>query len=251
VSIHGTKAIEHVRPATLTASVVEALTDAVVRGDFPAGAPLPTEAALVAEFGVSRSVVREAIRQLATLGLVESHQGSRTRVAEADAWNHLAHEILDARMRAGTADDVLLHLLELRRALEVEAATLAAQRADDGDLARIAERLRWLDDHLDEDDIAAFVEGDLAFHDAILRATRNPLLPQLVDQLRPILATARTISVRSRPGGARQSQIEHRAISDAITAGDADAARATMTHHLDWTADLDLSARNQRLRRKT
>ena len=189
--------------------------------------------------------MREAVKHLSVMGLVESRQGRQTRVAPYEAWNHFAPEILSARREVGAVEDVLLELLELRRIIEVEAAALAAARATRGDLDAMEAALAQLDGSID--DPHGFTQGDIAFHDTILRATRNHLLPRLFDVLRPLLEFGREISVSTRPLGPRVSQDGHRAVYEAIRAGSAEEARRSMEEHLSWTADLDFSERLVRL----
>jgi DNA-binding FadR family transcriptional regulator len=113
------------------------------------------------------------------------------------------------------------------------------------DLDEMTSALAVLDDSLQ--DARRFTRADIAFHDTILRATRNHLLPRLFDHLRPLLEFGREISVDARPQGPELSQAGHRAIFEAIRDGSADEARARMEDHLSWTADLDFSERSVRL----
>jgi DNA-binding FadR family transcriptional regulator len=230
---------------TLATQITRQLILGILRGDFQPGADLPSEDRLSQEFGVSRPVVREAVKHLAALGLVESRQGRQTRVGQYEAWNHFAPEILSARREIGAVEDVLLELLELRRMIEVEAAALAAVRASPADLEAMEAALDDLDVALE--DARRFTQGDIAFHDTILRATRNHLVPRLFDVLRPLLEFGREISVSTRPLGPRVSQEGHRRVFEAIRAGSPGDARKAMEEHLSWTADLDFSERNVRL----
>jgi GntR family transcriptional repressor for pyruvate dehydrogenase complex len=214
------------------------ITKAILRGDMAAESFLPTENELGDAFGVSRPVIREAVKQLSVLGLVQSRQGQGTRVAARTAWRHFAPELLAARLETEAGSELLLELLELRRIVEVDAAALAARRANDADLAAIRRQVGASEVHLD--DLDAFVEDDVAFHATILLATRNQLLAQLIEQFKPLLRAARRVSASSRPGGVAVSQQEHRAILDALERRDESAARAAMSEHLSWTADLDL-----------
>jgi DNA-binding FadR family transcriptional regulator len=230
---------------TLASQVSRALMLGILRGEFPPGGEIPSEDQLAREFGVSRPVIREAVKHLSVLGLLESRQGRQTRVAPYASWNHFSPEILAARRETGAVEDVLLELLELRRMMEVESAALAAGRATRDDLEAMEVALSELD--LSLDDPGRFTRGDIAFHDTILRATRNHLVPRLFDVLRPLLEFGREISVNTRPQGPKVSQAGHRAIYEAIRAGSADEARRLMQDHLSWTAHLDFSERNIRL----
>ena len=230
---------------SLPRRVSRELIGGILRGDFSSGDELPSEDQLAKEFGVSRPVVREAVRHLRVLGLVHTRQGRQARVAPYEGWNHFAPDLLAARRDAGVVEDVLLELLELRRMIEVEAAASAAQRATPADLQALREALDALDSAAT--DIRQFTLADIQFHDAILHATQNHLLPRLFDLLRPLLEFGREISVSTRPQGTLVSQAGHRAVYEAIRAGSAEDARRHMEEHLSWTANLDFSERAVRL----
>jgi DNA-binding FadR family transcriptional regulator len=114
---------------TLATQVSRRLMLSILRGDLEAGSPLPSEKELARQFDVSRPVVREAVKEVEMLGLVQRRQGRLTRIAPSEEWRHLSPELLTARTEAGAVEDLLLELLELRRMVELEAAALAARRA--------------------------------------------------------------------------------------------------------------------------
>lgn len=232
-------------PQTLPGRVSSQLLAGILRGDFQPGQELPAEDQLAREFGVSRPVVRDAVKHLALLGMVESRQGRQSRIASYHRWNHLAPELLAARRDVGVVEDVLLEVLELRRMIEVEAAAAAATRATPSNLTAMEEALAELDQSLD--DLPRFTQSDIAFHNAMLEATQNHLLPSLFEMLRPMLTFAREISLTARAEGPSISQAGHRAVFAAIRSGSAEDARAAMADHLSWTANLDITERNVRL----
>lgn len=221
---------------TLSKRISRELLTSILRGEIPAGRTLPSEEDLAAQFDVSRPVVREAVKELAVLGLVESRQGRSTRVTGSDVWNLFAPELLAARSEIGTVDDFLLELLELRRLVETGAAALAATRASADDVARMTREFDRMQANMH--DIEAFTDGDVAFHDALLAATGNHLLTRLIQMIGPVLRLGRIISLERRPDGPLDSQRGHRRVLDAIRAGDPEAARLAMREHLGWTADL-------------
>ena len=141
----------------------------------------------------------------------------------------------------------MLELLELRRMVELEAAALAARRRTDDDITAMN---AWLD-RMDADlsDAGRFAVDDIAFHDAILTATRNNLLRPLYRQLRPLLELGREISAQVPRDGRMKSQRGHRAIHQAIVDGDSDLARVAMSEHLSYTGSLQLTEREDRLNR--
>lgn len=233
---------------TLSQQVSREIVKSILRGDFKTGDLLPSEKELARQFDASRPVVREALQTVAMLGLLKRRQGRGTRVAPDDDWRHLAPELLLARTEVGSVEDLLLELLELRRMVEVEAAAMAASRATEEDIEEMRRHL----DHMDASrtDLDMFTKHDVAFHNALLKATGNHLLLPLFEQLRPLLEFARRLSARTRPDGRTESQRGHRAIFNAICVRNSDLAREAMADHLSWTANLDFAQRDLRLERQ-
>lgn len=219
------------RPKTLALGLVEALGDRIREGRLNAGDKLPTEAAIMAEFEVSRTVVREAISKLQAAGLVETRHGIGTFVLGLG--EGAAFRIAPDQM--GTLTDVVA-VLELRIGVETEAAALAAQRRSGDQLAAMQEAL------------AAFaaaaqagrdaVAADFQFHLEIARATGNPHFEQLMGTLgAPSIPRARLPGLDSVAPAERLAYLtrvnaEHEHILDAISAQDPEAARAAMRTHL-------------------
>ena len=224
---------------TLSKRISRELLTSILRGEIASGNALPSEDELASQFDVSRPVVREAVKELAVLGLVESRQGRSTRVTSQDDWNHFAPELLVARSEVGAVDDFLLELLELRRLIETGASSLAAVRASDHDIERMTGQFTLMEASLQ--DLERFTDADIAFHAALLAATGNHLLTRLIEMIGPVLRFARTISLQRRPDGPADSQRGHRRVLDAIRAGDPEKAREAMREHLSWTANLTLS----------
>jgi DNA-binding FadR family transcriptional regulator len=241
------RAFGSISTQTLATQLSRRLMLSILRGDLEAGSPLPSEKELARQFDVSRPVVREAVKEVEMLGLVQRRQGRLTRIAPSEEWRHLSPELLTARTEAGAVEDLLLELLELRRMVELEAAALAARRATDDDLQAMLGYLRMMDAELD--DFATFAQHDIAFHDAILTATGNNLLGPLYKQLRPLIEFGRRISAQVRKGGRAESQRGHRAVYEAILAQDPVKAREAMNDHLSWTGTLELAERERKLDR--
>ncbi len=220
------------RPRTLAQVLVGALEERIREGCLPPGEKLPTEAAIMAEFGVSRTVVREAISRLQAAGLVSTRHGVGTFVAERIA-EEVSFRIAPEQL--GTLHDVIA-LLELRIGLETEAAALAAQR-------RSEEQLRAMRQAIDQME-AAIASGedavapDFQFHLEIARATQNTHFVQLFSTLgstvipRARLDEDHPEAVAQRQAFLRRVNAEHESIFDAIRASDPDAARAAMRTHL-------------------
>jgi DNA-binding FadR family transcriptional regulator len=227
-----------VRGPTLSKQISDALIRRIVRGELKPGNALPSEEELSNQFVVSRPVVREAVKELTVIGLVESRQGRLTRIAPESDWNPFDPRVLVARSEIGAIDGVLLELLEMRRIVEAGATGLAATRRTDADLARMSAAIKAMERSLDDFDL--FIEADIQFHDAVLRATGNRLLVRWIDLIGPLLRVGRRISAERRPDGPSESLRGHRQILRAVKAGNFEKARAAMREHLSWTADLRL-----------
>jgi GntR family transcriptional repressor for pyruvate dehydrogenase complex len=223
---------------TLSKRISRELLTSILRGEIAPGDALPSEDDLASQFDVSRPVVREAVKELAVLGLVESRQGRSTRVTSQDDWNLFAPELLVVRSEVGAVDDFLLELLELRRLIETGAAGLAAAHASDADIDRMSAQFAKMEASLT--DLERFTDADIAFHRALLAATGNHLLTRLIEMIGPVLRIGRRISLERRPDGPADSQRGHRRVLDAIRGGDPVEAREAMREHLSWTANLTL-----------
>ncbi|MDR3372891.1 MAG: FadR/GntR family transcriptional regulator [Ancalomicrobiaceae bacterium] len=200
--------------------VARALSEHISSSGIAPGEQLPTERQLMELLAVGRSTVREGIRKLQTLGVVETRKGSGTYLLR-----HVSPDTIHMPLSIDTAvlRDGLLQTLEVRRGIELEASALAATRATAADLAIIEGRL-------DEMESVHLVKGtagreDLAFHLAIYDATHNPLFHQLLEQMREAFERFWNKPF-DRPDFAARSFPFHRELFDAIRAGDADRARA-------------------------
>jgi GntR family transcriptional repressor for pyruvate dehydrogenase complex len=222
-----------IRPAPrakLSAKVISTLRSRLLAGEIPPGQKLPTEAQLTEQFGVSRTVVREAIATLAADGLVESRQGAGIFVV-----NHPASTFGTLAAEMGSRVSTALNVLEVRLAIEVESAALASTRRNPSQLARIEEAFFEFEQLLRLGEATG--PADFAFHRAIAQATGNPFYVEMLDALGKraipcdVTSPWSTELVQSLEYQ-RGLQVEHKAILDAIIAGDADAARATMRQHL-------------------
>ena len=222
---------------TLSRRITRELIASIIQGHYGPGDLLPTEEELCQQLGVSRSVVREATKAVTILGMVRSRQGRGTEVLPDENWNEFAPEVIEARSDLQTVDEFLVHLLELRRIIEVEAAGLAARRADAEAIATMASLIAAMED---ADDVEAFARLDVRFHDLILAATSNRPLRSLLRMIEPALLAARTVSLTTRRAGLKRSAKEHRMIADAIRERSATRARRAMTTHLSWTANLSV-----------
>jgi DNA-binding FadR family transcriptional regulator len=218
------------RPRTLALELMEALADRIREGRLATGEKLPTEAAIMDEFGVSRTVVREAIGRLASAGLVATRHGVGTFVVGVGDASVFRVE----PQQLETLRDVVA-LLELRIGVETEAAGLAAQRRTEQNLATMRGALDAFTQAVEQGGDA--VAPDFQFHSEIARATQNAHFASLMATLgagvipRARLDPAEAMSDERR-AYLRRVNAEHESIFDAIAARDADAARAAMRTHL-------------------
>jgi len=205
--------------------VVHALGLSIVRGEHQPGETLARADDMALDIGVSRTVIREAMKVLAEKGLVESRPRSGTRVRRRSEWNLVDPDVIAWRREAGPDLPFLRDLTEVRLIVETDAARLAAERATLEDQEQIATHLATMEDRLG--DIDAYAAADLELHAAILRATHNPLLAQLADTLSEGLRASRDVT-RHRPGGPAYSLPLHGLLVERIVAHDAAGAEAAM-----------------------
>jgi GntR family transcriptional regulator, transcriptional repressor for pyruvate dehydrogenase complex len=218
------------RPRSLAFDLVDALGARIRGGQLAPGVQLPTEGQVMGDFGVSRTVVREALSRLQAAGLVRTRHGVGTFVVgpgEGAAFRIGQHEL-------ETLHDVIA-MLELRIGIECEAAGLAAQR-------RSADHLKLMRAALDDfgravDEGRDAVEADFRFHGEIARATQNSHFASLLASLGTKIIPRARLSESDALDDERQAylrrvNVEHESIFDAINAQDADAARAAMRTHL-------------------
>lgn len=204
--------------------LVHALLEQIQQGVVRPGTKLPAESALCEQYGVSRTVVREAITQLQAAGIVRTHQGKGSFVLAPPDGREF-HVDGAAGGLAGA-----LALLEFRTAVEVEAAALAARRHDDAALTAIATALEQLE--AGSDNPGAMVDADFAFHLAVAWATGNAHFPELLTSLgRGMLAIPRD-RLAATPEHLAVVLAEHRRVHEAIAARDPLSASAAMRVHL-------------------
>ena len=214
------------------------ITSEIVSGTRAPGAMLPKEVDLADEFEVSRGVARETIRALEERGLIAVKHGRGATVTEPTAWDVFDPDVLAATLESGGGGDVLAEYVECRRILEVGAAGMAAERAKKRDVGRLTAALARMENAAQRPAGTAveerFHEADVAFHQALIIATGNRPLAQLVERLQTAMLLAR-LSL-ARPGYRQRSLAEHQRILAAVTSGDVEEARRAMSDHLDTLA---------------
>ena len=194
---------------------LELLGEAIISGRYLPGAAVPPEPTLCEEYGVSRTVVREAIKSLVAKGLVSTGPKVGTRVMPSEQWNWFDPDVVAWQSRIGLTRDFLRDLQELRRVVEPAAMRLAAQRATAADIAGVEAAYAGMKDAIDNG--GDYVSHDLAFHQGLLRAGHNRMVVQMSKAIGALLRTSFEIST-SRPDGPASSLPLHRAVLDAVIA---------------------------------
>jgi DNA-binding FadR family transcriptional regulator len=214
--------------------VVHQLGLLVLGNETAPGAALPDETALSERFGVSRTVVREAIKVLASKGLVESRPKVGTQVRPRRSWNLLDSDVLVWRYEAGPDEGFLEDISEVREIIEPPAAAFAAKRAT---TVEVAEILAWCNRMEDAaaDDGDDYIDADMEFHTAILDACHNDLLAQLSDTITMALRLSRRLTV-SVPGSSRAAMPAHWAVARSIRDHEPREAEDSMRELLRVTA---------------
>jgi GntR family transcriptional repressor for pyruvate dehydrogenase complex len=221
--------LKPVTPRTITDQVAEQLRQLIASGEYKAGDRIPSERELATRLGVGRPAVREALRELKAQGLLVVGRGAQgTNVARLPSPSFTAP--ISPLLGAGA--ERMAELMEIRSAVEIEAAGLAARRATIEDLHRLSTVVTGPSKQLSPED-------DVAFHAAIAQATHNPLFERVVREPVDLLhdhMAAILNAYYAEPGGGIALQQQHEAIRRAIRAGDEQKARQAMRQHIDYVA---------------
>ena len=218
--------VRSVPPGRLSRHVVDRFRALLATGELEPGDRLPPERELADRFGVGRGSVREALRELEILGLVEARHGAGTYVRAVDSRELMAPFRSVVALSPAAVDDVV----EFRRLFEPQVAALAATNADDDGRALLQQALRHYDRALGA---GAAVDADVDFHEAVARCAGNPLVLAVHHALTELFAEFRTHLVRASYERDQEVARGHQAVFGAIVAGDADAARDAMRRHLE------------------
>lgn len=215
-------ALRTARRASLIDQVIEQLRGQITRGAWAIGARIPTEAELAQLTGTSRNTVREAVQSLVHVGLLERRQGSGTYVlASSELAGAVSRRVAGARA---------VHVLEVRRTLEVGAARLAALRRTDEDITQMHQLLAHRNAALREARLDEAVALDVALHRAIGQAAHNPVLTDLYENLLAALQENIRNTVLTRGG---MDENSHASLIAAIVAGDGERAAVEAARFLD------------------
>ncbi len=212
--------LKRARPGlSQTGRVVREIGLAIISNRFPPNSILPRDGDLLAHFGVSRTVLREALKVLAGKQLLLSRARIGTKVRDRSEWNFFDPDLLEWNVEAGIDDNFMKYVEEVRWALEPEAARLAAERRSDADV----ERLHAHVDRMGVPEVRRrdFVNADIDFHTDVAKASGNPFLRAITALIEVALVEAFTRSwPGDEPDGTARSTADHRAIVDAIARRD-------------------------------
>lgn len=214
--------------SSLADKTAQLILDAIVEGRLRPDQPFPSQYQLCESFGVSRTVVREATQILVSKGILDVKHGKRITIRPATHEQISQSLALTFRRRGVTPLDVL----ELRKAIEVEAAGMAAERATEEDIAIMEETISRMSGNLDSE--KGYVEADVDFHSALFAAAKQPAFELLLVSLNEFLIESRKRSYRGR-GPTERALHAHRHILDAILGRDVEAAKQEMRRHLEET----------------
>jgi GntR family transcriptional regulator, transcriptional repressor for pyruvate dehydrogenase complex len=212
---------------TRSSEVLSRIRKLIEDGRFPPGSKLAAERKLAEQLNVGRPMVREAIKVLTTLGMLESRGGSGTYVKSVQPLDRFT----SSRLPESKPDFGVLHLLEVQKIIEPHAAWLAATRAGERELADIESARQRLEMH--DRDWKLTARLDMEFHRAVLRGAQNPLLDVVHDFVVERFLASQAATVRFTPALERLRS-DHRLIAEAILRREADEAEQAMRNH--WNA---------------
>ena len=217
----------------LSTQVTDNLGRWILSGKAKSGDALPQEENLCNELGVSRTVVREAIKSLAAKGLVDSKPRRGTVVLPKQSWNYLDPQVLEWQRVEDPHSTLPHHLTELRNAIEPAAAEMAATQATEEDLEKIQSAYQSMASNTGN--MEAYLAADLAFHIAILHATGNPLFIPIANVVQASLQASLRITNQTTLDNELSLPL-HKEIAEALQARDAARAKQAMLTHMEDTA---------------
>jgi DNA-binding FadR family transcriptional regulator len=200
------------------ASTVDRLGAWIAQGSVPPGQALKVEAALGEEFGVSRTVIREAIKTLVAKGMLEVGPKVGTRVLPVRSWNLFDPQVVGWLAAKGLSRRFVMDLLDLRRAIEPMAVRWACERATPAQIAEIQAAYGLLAESVA--DMGDYNHADQRFHEAVLAASHNQFIEQMLPALGALLAISFEVS-SAVPGELGRTLPLHKDLADAIATRDA------------------------------
>ena len=225
-------------PTTLVSKVIHGIRHLIRSEELKVGDPLPSEAAIGEQLGVSRAVVREAYRSMAALGLISVGNGRRARVSAVN------EEVLALVIDHGVQTDQVSvqQILDVRRTIEMRTVGLAALRRTDKEAREIKQLAAAM--RADFADADKVMEHDIAFHETIARASRNPMFALMVGSFHVVTRQTWRIGwmARQTDTDRHENVACHEAIAAAIDRGDRAGAEAHMAAHFDDTVKVLLAS---------
>ena len=217
-----------VQPAHISDQIAEQLQTIILNGELQPGDKLPGERELATRMNVSRTAVREAVKTLRERGLVEILSGRGTFVADyqENSAENLHNTLALLTRDASDSSD----LVQIRAILEPAITAIACENLSADDLIRLEEIVAEMDAALDDPE--QFVAADLEFHNFLARATRNELIPTLLNPIIILLRDQRKEIFKTNKGP-QNGQYHHKKILAALKKRDAEAARAAMAAHIE------------------
>ena len=215
-------------------TTVDLLGHAIISGSYAVGSSLPPEPLLCEQLGVSRTVVREAVKSLVAKGLIITGPKLGTRVLPEDQWNWFDPDVISWQSQLGLTHEFLKDLQDLRRVVEPAAVRMAAERATEQDIAEIEDAFAGMNKAVHEG--GDYVTFDLRFHQGLLRASHNRMLIQMSKALGALLRTSFEISTRKQDGP-KSSLSMHREVLDAVIAKQPDRAEKATLKLIDGARD--------------
>ncbi|MGF6712276.1 DNA-binding FadR family transcriptional regulator [Luteibacter sp. W1I16] len=204
--------------------VVQQLGRLIVSGELAPGEGLPREEVLAERLNVSRTALREAMKVLVAKGLIESRQRTGARVREAIHWNQLDADVLGWRCASMPTESFVEKLVEMRELIEPGAAAAAARRRTDAQLVTLKAAY---DAMAASEDLDAWAEADLAFHETLLRATNNELMVSLFSVIETALGTFFLLSARNA-ANFKAALPHHEKVYEAVRRRQPEVARQAM-----------------------
>jgi GntR family transcriptional regulator, transcriptional repressor for pyruvate dehydrogenase complex len=216
---------QQIRRVKLRDQVADMLVEMISSGEYGAGDRLPPERILVEQLGVSRTVVREALNLLETRGLIRVEHG-RGAIVSADGADGLHNNLgFLLRMEPST----LWELMEMRKALEVEVAGLAAERSTTDDIAIMRVVLDKMRENINSPE--GYVDADVEFHNLLARSARNRVFLMMMEPIVDLLLASRRLT-GSKEANAKRALRAHEAILKKVEAKDVEGARMEMRKHM-------------------
>ena len=215
-------------------TTVDLLGHAIISGRYAVGSSLPPEPLLCEQLGVSRTVVREAVKSLVAKGLIITGPKLGTRVLPEDQWNWFDPDVISWQSQLGLTHEFLKDLQDLRRVVEPAAVRMAAERATAQDIAEIEDAFAGMNKAVHEG--GDYVTFDLRFHQGLLRASHNRMLIQMSKALGALLRTSFEIST-SKQDGPKSSLSMHREVLDAVISQQPDRAEKAILKLIDGARD--------------